>query len=264
MSALVDLQRDMQACVLQGSDIPQMLDAIIATPAVDATQRLGVYVHGYRARLLEMLGNDFPGLRALAGAEAFECMGLAYINATPSSHANIRWYGDRLAQFARTTVPWSDRPALTEMATFEWAIGLAFDAAAQNVVDAPAVAAVAAQDWPLMRLRLHASLHRQTLAWNVPEVRRAVDHDEALPTLAAWSPTQPWIVWRNNATVHYRRLDDDEAAALDAIERGASFALVCETLCDFHAVDLVATRAARFFRRWIDDQWVTALDVAES
>jgi hypothetical protein len=66
-------------------------------------------------------------------------------------------------------------------------------------------------------------------------------------------------VWRKDATVRYRVLDADEAVALDAIGRGATFAALCEVLCDWHAVEAVAPRAAFFFRRWIDDQWVTAL-----
>lgn len=262
MSALADLQRNMQASVLRGSGTRAVIGAIVATPAADAAQRLGVYVHAYRARLLEVLGNDFPGLRALAGTETFEHLGLAYIKATRSSHANVRWYGGALAQFLRTTLPWSAQPALAAMATLEWNMGLAFDAATQSVVDAVAVAAVAAQDWPAMGLRLHGSLHRQSLAWNVAAIRRTIDHDEAMPALQAWRPAQPWIVWRKDTTVRYRRLDDDEAAALESIERGASFAQLCEMLCEFHPVDAVAPRAAGFFRRWIDDQWVVALDIA--
>ncbi|GAA0712234.1 DNA-binding domain-containing protein [Dokdonella soli] len=260
MSALAELQRELQASVLRGVSPPAALDAVVATPVADAAERLDVYVHAYRARLLEVLGNDFPGLRALAGAETFERLGRDYIEVTPSSHANVRWYGDQFAEFARTTSPWAQQPALAAMAAFEWAIGLAFDAAAQDVVDATEVAAIAPQAWPTMQLHLHASLQRLTLAWNAPPIRRALDHDEALPTLVAWAPAQPWIIWRKDATVRYRRLDGDEAAALDAIARGASFAEVCEVLCEFLAIDAVALRAAGFFRQWVEDQWVTSLD----
>lgn len=260
MSALAELQRELQASVLRGVRAPAALGAIIATPAADAAERLDVYVHAYRARLLEVLGNDYPGLRALAGAEEFEHLGHDYIEATPSAHANVRWYGDKLADFLRTAAPWTQQPALAAMAAFEWAIGLAFDAAAQDVVDATAVAAVAPQAWPTMCLQLHASLQRLALAWNVPAIRRAVDHDEALPALAAWTLAQSWVVWRRDLTVRYRHLAEDEAAALDAIEGGASFAEVCETLCAFHSIDAIAQRAVGFFRQWIEDQWVTALD----
>ena len=259
MSRLIDLQRQMQASVLRSSTDGPIGDSIISTPAADASRRLGVYVHAYRARLLEVLGNDFPGLRALAGTDTFEQLGLAYIEATPSSHANIRWYGGALADFLQANVPWAEQPVLAVMAALEWDMGLAFDAAVQEVVDAADVAALAPADWPAMGLHLHGSLRRQSLRWNVTAIRRAVDHDEILPPLVEWIPPQSWVVWRKDMTVRYRHLDDDEAAAMEAITQGASFAQVCELLCRFHPVDAVASRAATFFRGWVDDQWVTAL-----
>lgn len=269
MSALAELQRDLQAFVLQRDasgpgDATRAVAAIVASPAADATQRLGIYAHGYRARLLEILRNDFPGLRALAGADAFERLCLGYVEATPSPYYNVRWYGDRLAAFARMQSPWSAQSALAEMAAFEWNIGLAFDAAAQPIVAAAEVAAVAPQDWPRLCLRLHPSLRRIVLSWNVSAIRRAVDRAEAMPPLQACSPAQSWIVWRKDLTVRYRRLEDDEAAALDAVAQGGSFAQLCTVLCEWRPLDAVAARAATFFRQWIEDQWVTALDLAES
>ncbi|MEO5622036.1 MAG: DNA-binding domain-containing protein [Dokdonella sp.] len=259
MSRLLDLQRQMQASVLRSRTDGPIGDSIISTPAADASRRLGVYVHAYRARLLEVLGNDFPGLRALAGAATFEQLGLAYIEATPSSHANVRWYGGALADFLHAASPWAEQPELSVMAALEWDMGLAFDAAVEKVVDAAEVATVAPSDWPAMGLHLHGSLRPQSLRWNVITIRRAVDRDECLPPLVEWNPPQSWIVWRKDTTVRYRHLDDDEAAALEAIARGASFAQVCELLCRFHPVDVVASRAATLFRRWVDDQWVIAL-----
>ena len=253
------MQHSVQDCVLQAIARPALLDTIIGTEAAGAQQRVDVYVNAYRARLLEVLGNDFPGLRAWVGAEAFEQMGLASVEATPSSFANVRWYGSALAGFLETTAPWCEQPALGELAALEWNMGLAFDAATQPVVDVATMAAVAAQDWPAMCLRLHGSLHRQSLAWNVAEIRRAFDQDQPAPHADRCEPAQPWVVWRKDSGVHYRRLDNDETAALDAIEHGASFAKVCEVLCEYHTVDAVAARTAGLFRRWIDDQWITAL-----
>jgi hypothetical protein len=262
MSALAELQRCLQTHVLQPASEPierAAQAAVVASAAAGSAQRLGIYTYAYRARLLETLGNDYPGLRELAGADAFEQLGRGYIESTPSRYWNVRWYGGALAEYLANTPPWSAQIALAEMAAFEWHIGLAFDAGDETVVDVAEVARVAPEDWPQLRLRLHASLQRQTLNCNVNEIRRAVDHAEAVPALHPFEPAQPWVVWRKDLSVRYRRLEDDEAAALDAIAEGANFTELCELLCTWHAIDAVALRAATLFRLWIEDQWVSAL-----
>ncbi|MBO9661483.1 DNA-binding domain-containing protein [Dokdonella sp.] len=260
MSALAELQRELQAHVLR--DDPAALRAVVATTGADATQRLGIYAHAYRARLLEVLRGDFPGLLALAGEEDFERLALAYVAATPSPHFNVRWYGDRLAAFARERTPWSARAELAEMAELEWKLGLAFDAADEASVDFPTLAALAPTDWPALRLRPHASLQRALFMRNVDTVRRAVDREEAVPALETFTPPQGWAAWRKDSIVRHRRLDEDEAAALDAVAQGATFADLCAHLCRWHAAEDVAARTATLLRRWVEDGWVAAYDFA--
>lgn len=259
MSALLELQRELQAHVLRGDEAA--LRAVVATPRADAAQRLGIYSHAYRVRLLGVLRDDFPGLRALAGDEDFEALALAYVESTPSAHANVRWYGGGLADFARARAPWSAQPEFAAMAALEWAIGLAFDAADDPIVEFAEVAALAPADWPRLRLKLHASLQRLELEHDVDAIRRAVDRSEPIPSAAALTPARPWLAWRQDSIVRHRRLEDDEAAALDAVAQGASFAELCVRLCDWHAPDAVAVRAAGLFRRWIEEQWVSTLSV---
>lgn len=254
MSALAELQRGMQAYVLR--EEAAALDAAVATPDADAARRLGVYAHAYRARLIGVLRNDFPGLRMLAGDGEFERLASAYVEATPSPHFNVRWYGARLAAFARERTPWSARAELAEMAELEWKLGLAFDAADEASVDFATLAGLAPADWPVLRLRLHASLQRARLTRNVDAIRRAVDREEALPGLEALASPQGWATWRKESIVRHRRLEDDETAALDAVAQGATFAELCTQLCRWHAAEAVAARAATLLRRWIEDGWI--------
>lgn len=269
MSALADLQRALQDYVLdrpqRGASSPQApaVRAVIATPDANERERLHIYAYAYRARLCDVLGNDFPGLRALAGDEEFQRIGFAYIDANPSPHFNVRWYGQRLETFLRDTPPWRENPALAEMAELEWKMGLAFDADDEPVVGADDVARVAPHEWPRMRLRLHPSLQRMRLHLNVGAIRRAMQREEMLPATQALESAQSWVAWRKNSIAHYRRLGGDESAALDALAAGATFAQLCETLCDWHAVEEVPGRAAGIFRLCIDDAWVCALELSE-
>ncbi len=254
MTTLAGLQRQMQAHVLREDS--SALDAVVASADADAGRRLGIYTHAYRARLLGVLRNDFPGLRVLAGEDEFERLARAYVEATPSTHANVRWYGARLAAFARECAPWSTRAELAEMAELEWKLGLAFDAADQASVEFAALAALAPADWPTLRLTLHASLQRARLTRNVDAIRRAVDREEAVPALEPFASPQGWVTWRRDSIVRHRRLDDDEAAALDAVAQGATFADLCTHLCRWHAPEAVAARAATLLRRWVEDGWI--------
>lgn len=262
MNALTELQRELQAHVLH--DDGRAARNVVTTTGADAKRRLGVYAHAYRARLLGVLREDFAGLHALAGGDEFERLMLAYIAATPSPHANVRWYGAGVAAFVRTQASWSARPELAEMAALEWALGLAFDAADDPIVDFAEVAALAPTAWPSLRLRLHASLQRRMLSRDVDTIRRALDRGEAIPSLAELTSPQHWAAWRKDSVVRHRRLEDDEAASLDAVAQGASFAELCARLCEWHAPDAVAARAAVLLRRWIEDQWVTSMDVANA
>lgn len=260
MSALAELQRELQAHVLR-HDV-NALRAVVATADADAAQRLGIYTHAYRARLLEVLRGDFPGLLALAGEEEFERLALAYVAATPSPHFNVRWYGDRLAAFAHERTPWSARTELAEMAELEWKLGLAFDAADETSVDFPTLAALAPDDWPALRLRLHASLQCARFTCNVDAIRRAGDREEPIPAIEALASPQGWAAWRKDSIVRHRRLDDDEAAALDAVAQGATFADLCTRLCQWHAAEAVAARVAVLLRRWVEDGWIAQYALA--
>lgn len=258
MSTLLELQQRVSACVLDASTAVAAPE-IIETPTASASRRLGVYLYGYRARLFEVLLDDFPGTRALAGDSEFTRLCHACIEAHPSTQFNLRWYGGVLAGFLRTQVPTPRLLVLAALAELEWRLGLAFDAADEPVVDVAEMATLAAGAWPGLRMRLQGSLQRQTLQCNVSALRRAVDRGESLPALEAWDPARQWIAWRNGVTVHHRCIEDDEAAALDAVACDATFAQVCERLCEWHAVDAVAMRGAMMLRRWVEDHWVSAL-----
>lgn len=256
MNALADLQRAMQARVLR-NDASALAD-IADARGVDATQRLGVYTHAYRARLAGVLRDHYAGLRALAGDGEFHAMVLACIDATPSTHPNVRWYGASLPAFVRTTAPWSARAELADMAALDWALGLAFDAADELPLDVATLAAIKPPAWPDLRLRLHASLQSARLGHNVDRLRRALDRGEPLPALERLDPARAWVAWRHDGGVRHRRLDHDEAAALDAVALGARFAELCERLCEWHAPQAVAARAASLLRTWVDAGWVAA------
>ncbi len=254
---LLDCQRALQADVLQSTlgSSTRILETITAS----ASQRMAVYVQGYCARLIEVLRQDFPGLRVLLGEDGFDEASRAYVEATPSHRYNIRWYGAELAEFIRTASPWCENPALEEMVRFEWCLGLAFDAADEAVVGAATFQGVPAEEWPTMRFGLSKSLERCVLHWNVAAVRKALDASETPPALERMAEPQTRAIYRKGITVFHRAIESDEAAALDVIDADGNFAEVCEVLCRWYAVEEVAVRSLSLLKRWIDEGWIANL-----
>src|SRR5262245_35003945 len=112
MTTLADLQYRFQNYVLH--DEPGMITRIGGQEGIDPQRRLRIYFDAYRLRLVEALATDYEALRALLGDNQFSDACRAYVEATPSVFRNVRWYGAGLAEFLRTTPPWTRRPAAYE------------------------------------------------------------------------------------------------------------------------------------------------------
>ncbi|QSA98913.1 DNA-binding domain-containing protein [Methylococcus sp. EFPC2] len=250
---LAELQRRFQAAVLSGE--PGAPGFVAAETPEAAEQRFRVYHDAYRLRLAEALGADYPALRAVMGAGAFAELAYAYAETVPSRHYSIRWAGASLAERL------SGHPGLADLARFEWALSLAFDAADASPLEVAALSAVPLEHWPDLRLHFHASLQIFELRHDVAPLWRAATDDAALPEMPAEENPRPWLVWRRGLSVYYRVLDDNEGWALQTASKGASFADWCEELSlRLDGGADAATVAASLLRRWVDDELVVAYE----
>lgn len=251
MHELNTMQSAMQQFVLEGDT---RVAALIAPgPRDNSRARLAVYYNAYRERLVEALTTDFEALAAALGAEQFRAACLAYVAAVPSQWRNIRWYGGRLADFLAATPPWQDRPELGEIARFEWALTLAFDAADSPVVAFADLAALPLDAWGSLRIRFHPSLQLLSLRSNAPAFRKAVDTGEPLPAPSLQDVPVNWRVWRKDTNPHFRSLSAEEHWAIEAVRRGEDFPGLCEGLTEFVDPQEAPALAAGLLRTWTDD-----------
>ncbi|HEU5398217.1 MAG TPA: DNA-binding domain-containing protein [Gammaproteobacteria bacterium] len=256
MDALRKLEGDFQDCLLQNS--LDMHGQVVSDALAGAEERVRVYVEAYRLRLLEVLQDNYTGLQALLGAEQFDAMGRAYIDARPSTHPSVRWFSRHLEGFLRETAPYREHPYLAEMAAFEWAQGLVFDAADEPAAGLDALAAVTPEAWAGLRFSLHPAPRLLALHWNVPQVWQALEAGEA-PELRSGDAAAAWLLWRAELMSHWRSLGEDEAWALEALREGRDFGELCEGLCRWHAPEAVALQAASFLKRWLTDGLISAV-----
>ena len=233
--------------------------AVHATPAAGAARRLGVYADAYRSRLAGALATDYPALKCVLGDPGFERMVREFVARNPSRHANLRWYGGTLAGFLAKSPHWSRRPLLHELARFEWALGIAFDAADAPAVSAEEVARVDPADWPGLRLQLHPSVQLLRLGRNAPEIWHAAIEGREPPAAARRSRQVAWLVWRRGHEPFYRKVPSDEAWALGAISRGREFASLVDGLRRFAGTSQAAQSAAQLLRNWLAEGLICAI-----
>lgn len=258
MSALLKLENDFKDCML-GNTL-DMRGQVVGNAKASTEERVQVYVEGYRLRLLEVLQDNFTGLHGLLGDAQFDTMGRAYIDAHPSTHPSVRWFSQKLPEFLNATPPYDSQPFLAEMAAFEWAQGLAFDAKDVPALDMQALATVPPEAWGQVKFQFHPSVQRLDLQSNMPKFWQALAAEEEPPAIDTEEPAS-WLLWRKDLDTHWRSLSEDEAMMLDTAQHGANFGELCEGLCQWHAPEGVALQAASYLKLWLSDGLITAIEV---
>ena len=244
------LQQDLQNHLLGGDGA--ITAAIVDAPPLPALARLGIYRNAYRTRLIEALTETYPILHAVLGDEDFAALGGRFVEAHPSVHRSIRWYGGELAQFLQRSLPYDGQPIFAEIALLEWTLAEVFDAADAEAKPRSTLAAIDPAAWSGLVFRFHPSLRRLQLEWNTAAVWQAMSRGEDPPQPARAEAPAPWILWRQNLQNYFRSLTADESAALDAAMRGETFGDLCESLARWLPAEEIPLRAAGLLAAWAD------------
>lgn len=255
MSSLAELQKDFQRHVMFGH--ARIAGAVTGTARVPAVLRLAIYSEAYRLRLTDALASTLPRLQQLLGKDRFASVAGDYIDACPSQFASIRWFGDRLPLLLEGLFP--GQPWLAELASWEWSIAAAFDAADAAPVGIEALAAVVPDSWPALRFEFHPSVQLLHMRTNAPVLFKALSAESLAPECSVSDEPQPWLIWREDLKTQYRSLAPDEAAALEAMRGGGNFETLCDTLCTWHEAESVPLQAAGVLKRWVVEQMIVGV-----
>lgn len=239
-------------------------------------ERLEIYNKQYWYRLLDCLWDDYPGLRAILGEKRFERLRIAYLERCPSRSYTLRNLGSRLEQFV------GERPELVaphatmclDMARFEWAQVVAFDAEAK-----PPLTVDDLLGREPSKLRLALQPHLTLLEMNYPLddfVIAMKKKDAAMRTEASNAveaehrktrsrrvrlpkPRKVFIaVHRHDDELYYKRLDAPAYRILAGLRDGATLAAACEGAFgddEINASENVAARVQGWFATWTELGW---------
>jgi hypothetical protein len=256
VSDLARLQGEFQEYLLRGG---RAIEARVLGSARFALEtRLGIYAGAYGSRLIDALESSYPALAALLGEEDFRTLGAEYVRAHDSPYFSIRDYGDALEEFLGAHAAYTEVPLLAELARWEWTLCAVFDAADAEPLAAAALARVAPADWAALRFSFHPSVRRLALAWNAPQLWKALTEGGERPELRVVAAPVEWLVWRHDLKTFFRSLPADEAAALDAARAGLSFGELCELLAAAHGAGRAPAQAAALLAGWLGAGLVVA------
>jgi hypothetical protein len=257
MSDFARQQADFQRGILTGDDT--VLAEIQDSPREKRETLYGVYRYAYGSRLVEAVRNDHELLHRYLGDETFDEMGHAYVKARPSQHPNLRWFSQGLPEFLKTAEPYSNHPALSDLAALEKALNDAFDAAEGPVLELAAMAAFAPEAWPGLKFEPHPSTARLDLSTDAAAIWLALKHDETPPDAAALQEPSRLLVWRQGVTPMFRELPIEEAMMWDEAANGIPFGVLCEMLATYDDPDGAAARGAGYLHGWITSGILTAV-----
>ena len=260
MSHLSQLQSDFQAYLLDASKGAAFKNQIVNDKKVGAKTRLGIYADAYRLRIIEALSNSYPILKALLGDDLFEKAALKYIEQYPSTYRNMRWVGDKMAAHLQATLP--QYPVAAEMAQFEWALGLAFDADDASILSLQDLATIPPENWGNLRFKFHPAVQLVNAKYNVLLVWQALNIEKAPPKIAQIN--EHYVVWRKDLSSHYRSLELAEFDAIQCMNAGASFGDLCEKLqekaTEEQATDGQSIRqAAQYLAGWLNEGLISSI-----
>jgi hypothetical protein len=233
------------------------------TPSAKMTpaERLGVYRHGYVARLVECLEDDYKVVAQTLGEDAFQELCEAYVARHPSSSPNLNWFGRHMPGFLRDR----GEAFLSELATLEWALVEVLHAQMPPKMDLTALASKPMEAWETARFVPSEALRVFRFEHPVNAYFQSVYVDEKETEIPPPSPTAVAVyrhanrLWRMNLTPPMR-------AVLEPLLKGATFGEALAQLeveeSDPSALAEAGQNVMVWFREWVDAGFFARVELA--
>jgi len=229
------------------------LEAVVGgDDRVSAIDRVEIYANMYFYRLLEVLKEDYPATSAVLGEINFHNLVTGYLIDYPPTEPSVFWAGRYLPDYLRDHPLAAEFPFAPDLAMVERKIIEIFCAADATLLDVDTMRAIPAERWPSLRMKLAPAAALLDERWKVGDILRAVEAGRGWerPVHGALK----MLIWRSKSRVHHRELEKTEAAALQRLQRGATFGRVCGTIASSVTADRAAAEINRLLERWLSDQ----------
>ena len=286
---LLELQRRMAGALmapLHGADDELAPDAvrdaaeyIKPNDRLSAGDRLQIYARSYWYRILDVLYDDFPGLRAIVGAKAFHRLARAYLADMPSESYTLRNLGSRLPEWLERHPEHAgkNRRLAHDMVRLEWAHMVAFDGTAEKVLGPEDLVELS----PRMTFRLQPYITLLDLHYPVDDLHLKVTdlaegHGEASNAVLRQKERRAvqrfsvkaedifLAVHRVDEWVYFRRLEAGEFHLLKALAEGKPLSEAIDSVFAESelSIEELQKNLEVWFRGWAERGWFCHPEVA--
>jgi hypothetical protein len=216
--ALRELQEAFGRALVDPAQASVLADVV--GDGIGAARRLQVYRNNVFSSLGAALGAIYPVVERLVGEGFFRFAAHGYVRRVPSRSGNIHEFGRSFPEFLGELPQARGLPYLLDVARLEWAYHEVFHGADHPPLEPRRLAAVPAEEWVALRLRLHpagrllASPYPVLHIWAVNQEGFAGD-----ATVDLAEGASRVLVVRPRESVELWPLGPGEHALLGALER---------------------------------------------
>jgi hypothetical protein len=225
-------------------------EVILPSRTLAPEQRVAIYGEMYFLRLAECLGEDYPAVKKLVGAEGFERLARAYLKKHPSKHYSLNTLGRKLPDFLAGATKTPRHAMLADVARVERAISESFDAAVSPSLSPADLAMIPPAAWVTAKIRMTESLRLLALEHRANAIVTACRQEKPLPPLGR---AKSWVaVFRKEWTVWRMDVNESMHAVLSALARGKPLAksLAAGARAYEGTPEAMQSDVHRWFREW--------------
>ena len=261
MMRLQELQNTFQQYLLDAEPSATVLEHISQIAISNVAERLNIYHHAYRSRIREALSSQFPNLAKLLDAEVFNQCIDDFIAHCPSTHRNMRWLGDQLSDFLQTHAP--DKPLHSDMANFEWRLGIAFNSPDTPCLTIQDLSAFTPEQWGDLSFEWHPSVYLGQSQTNVIRIWMLLEGN-ANSNIEADVEPSAYLVWRKALVSQFKSLTALEADVIAYMMQNHTFGELCEYLSAHMDEGDVLSYAAGLLSQWIQEEMLVSAELKPS
>jgi len=213
---------DCFASMLRGGDT-----VTVAAFAGGTLTGFPVYRNSVVRSAIEVLGDNYPAVRAMSGEGNFAALAKAYWTAHPPRDGVMAHYGSGFADYIAAESPLGMPSILPDIARLDRAWSEAHLAPDSAILSPGALAGVEPERLADLTIRLHPSV-RLPRSDRALHASWAAARFEGRMVKAGPESGETVLVWRPYQEVRHRALEPVEAALLDQLAAGVALGLAAE------------------------------------
>lgn len=179
---------------------------------------LAIYRNNVIYSLREVLGEDFPVVKQLLGADAFNALAVDFARHTLPNAADLSTYGGGFADFIETHAALTDLPYLSDVARLENACREVYYGEQEQPIDPAQLSAMSESDIAQTKFFLRPTTRVLSLVWAVDEIWQAHQQIPIPAMEAQQKETFLLLCLDSQSSVEFFRLSEDKAHFLSLLD----------------------------------------------